>query len=112
MFEWSNSNEACSNLWSTLFSMHQLTSNFAGSGTIKMQDLTFYNSLESADLRSKEANDIANQLDSVFVEGNGAKYQPGVAQNDAVNKMAAVLGNGTQTVTDLASAANDCYIFF
>jgi hypothetical protein len=112
MFSWSNDNEACSNLWTTLFSMHQLTSNFANSGTLKMQDLTFYNQLESAELRSQEANDIANHLDSVFVGGNGAKYQPGITQNAAVSKMAAVLGDGIQTVTDLASAANDCYIFF
>jgi hypothetical protein len=112
MFQWSNNNRACSTLWSSLFTMHELNTNFVNSGTLTMQDLTFYNPLSSADLRNQEANDIANHLDTVFITGRGAKYQSGVDQSDAVSKMAAILSDGTKTLTDLASTAHDCYSFF
>lgn len=112
MIQWSNNNRPCTTLWSTLYTMHELTSDFPDSGSLTMQDLTFYNSLASADLRNQQANEISTHLDSVFITARGAKYQQGVKQSDAVPKMGAVLCDATKTLTDLASIAHDCYVFY
>jgi len=41
MSNWTSNNRASTTLWTTLFRMHQLDTNFEESGDLKMSDLTF-----------------------------------------------------------------------
>lgn len=112
MATWSTNNRSCTTVWSTLFSMQQLTTNFADSGALKMNELTFFNELSSSEQRSHEIAMLADQLDNVFINGRGAKYESGVTHSSAVSGLVAVLTEANQTVADLASTADSLYQFW
>lgn len=112
MATWSRNNRACTTVWITLFSTQQLTTNFDESGTLTMNDLTFYNELSSPDQRSHDIAMFADQLDNIFTNGRGAKYEPGVDHSSAVGSLIQVLSEKTNTVADLASSADSSYQFW
>lgn len=112
MADWSKNNRACTTLWTTLYAMQQLSTNFGDSGDLKMNDLTFYNALGSAELRKQQSTIIADQLDIVFRHGSGASFETDVDRTIAMNGMIEVLTEETKCVKDLASAIDDSYIFW
>lgn len=112
MATWNVNSRACTTLWTTLYSMQQLTTNFADSGTLTMSELTYYNELSSSDQRSHDIAMLADQIDVVFTDGRGAKYEPGVDHSAAVAGLVGVLSQENQTVADLASTADSLYQFW
>jgi len=112
MATWSRNNRACTTIWITLYSMQQLTTNFDDSGALTMNELTFYNELSSSDQRAHEIAMLADQLDNVFINGRGAKYEAGVTRSSAVSGLVGVLTEATNTVADLASTADSLYQFW
>jgi len=112
MATWSTNNRACTTTWTTLYSMQQLTTNFADSGSLTMNQLTYYNELSSAEQRSHDIAMLADQLDNVFINGRGAKYESGVDHSSAVSGLISSLSQASQTVADLASTADGLYQFW
>ena len=112
MAEWTKNNRACTTLWTTLYNMQQLTTNFDESGELKMSDLTFYNVLSSSDLREQESKIIADQLDNVFRIGRGAKYEEEVDRSKAMSSMIEVLTNEDKEVKELAETVDESYLFW
>ena len=112
MATWENTNLACATLWTTLYHMNQLHTNFDDSGALKMSDLTFYNPLSSGDARAQEAKMVADQIDNTFINGRGAKYEEGTTTTIAVNGLVAILTDENQQVQDLAAKADELYIFW
>lgn len=111
MADWKENNRACKTLWTSLKTMNQLFTNFEESGNIKMQDLTFYNPLNSSDLLTKEATMIADQLDNIFRNGRGAIFEDNTDRTKAIGAMVAILVDGDKQVSDLASTVDDAYKF-
>ena len=109
---WSTNNRACTTVWTTLFSMQQLSTNFADSGTLTMNQLTFFNELSSSDQRSHDIAMLADHLDNVFVNGRGAKYESGVTHSSAVSGLVGILSEAATTVEQLASTADSLYQFW
>lgn len=112
MAEWTKNNRACSTLWTTLYNMQQLTTNFDESGDLKITDLTFYNGLGSSDLRRQQATIIADQLDNILREGRGAKYESNIDRTKAIDTMVSILTDESKLVKDLASNVEDSYILW
>jgi len=112
MATWENTNLACATLWTTLYHMNQLHTNFEDSGDLKISDLTFFNPLSSGDAREQEARMIADQIDNTFVNARGAKYADNVTNSTAINGMVSILIDGDKQVNDLASEADELYIFW
>lgn len=112
MADWSKNNRACTTLWTALYSMKQLSTNFDESENLKMNDLTFYNSLSSAELRKQQSTIIADQLDNVFRIGSGATFETGIDRTKAMSNMIGVLIDDEKLVKDLASTVDDVYNFW
>jgi hypothetical protein len=112
MADWTKNNRACTTLWTTLFKMQQLSTNFDDSGELKINNLTFYNSLGSAELRKQQAIIIADQLDNVFRIGRGAEYEKNVDRTKAISCTVDILTDEDKLVKDLASAIDDSYNFW
>lgn len=112
MANWTKNNRACTTLWTTLFNMKQLQSNFEDSGQLKMEDLTFYNVFSSSDQRNQQAKIIADQLDNIFRIGRGAKYENGISRSDAVTTMIVILTDDSKTVEELAIKIDKQYLFW
>lgn len=109
---WSNNNRACTTLWTTFFTMHQLVTSFELSGDLQMKDLTFYNPLNSSALRMQEAGIIADHLDNVFRFGRGAVYEQGIDRTIAITAIVNILIDGEKLVSDLAEVTDQCYLFW
>jgi len=112
MADWTKNNRACTTLWTTLYNMQQLVTNFEESGELKMSDLTFYNVLSSSELRQQEARIIADQLDNVFRVGRGAKYEEGIDRSKAMSSMIEVLTDEEKELKELAKTVDESYLFW
>jgi hypothetical protein len=112
MADWTRTNKACSTLWLTLFNMQQLSTNFETSGDIKMNDLTFFNELDSSELRQQQAAVVADQLDNIFRTGRGATYEAGFDRTKAMTGMISILTDAGKTVSDLAANVDGSYLFW
>ena len=111
MADWTTNNRACKTLWTSLSTMNQLSANFEDSGNLKMQDLTFYNPTVSGELLKQQATMVADQLDTIFRNGRGAKFEVNIDRTKAINAMIDVLVDGEKQVKDLASKVDDAYKF-
>ncbi len=109
MNKWDKSNKACITLWSTLFGMQQLDTDFRESGSLKMSDLSFNNGSETNGSGNPEA--IANRLDDVLSIGTGIKYESGIDRSTARSNLSAVLSTKENKVTDLADIIKMTYAF-
>ena len=111
MADWTNNNRACKTLWTSLFTMHQLSTNFDDSGDLTMKDLLFFNPLSSGDLRKQEATVVADELDNIFRNGRGADFEQGIDRTTAMENMVEVLADEEKSVADLASVVDAAYRF-
>lgn len=112
MADWSSNNRACTTLWTTLFSMQQLSTNFEDSGSLSMSDLTFFNTLNSANLRRQQATILADQLDHIFRIGRGAKYEVNIDRTKSISSIVKILSDGKKSLKDLAKTIDDSYKFW
>jgi len=111
MADWTENNRACKTLWTSLKVMNQVFVNFDECGILKMQDLTFFNSLVSNTVLVKEATMVADQLDNIFRNGRGAIFEENTDRTKATGAMIAILVDGEKQVSDLAATVDDAYKF-
>ncbi len=111
MSDWSKNNRACKTLWTTLYNLKQISDNFDDSGTLKMKDLLYYNSVVSADLRKQQATILADQLDNIFRNGRGAVYEADTDRTTSMQSMVEILTDESKELSDLASKIDGCYKF-
>jgi hypothetical protein len=112
MADWSKDNRACKALWTCLYRMKQVSANFDDSGSLQINSLLFYSTIDSAELRKQEAISIADELDTVFRNGLGTVYENTIDRTSAMQQMVNILTDGNKSVTDLASAVDACYKFW
>ena len=111
MATWSDTNDSCVVLWTTLFSLHQLQTSFKDSGDVKMKDLLFFTPLDPIIL-NQQAMMLANQLDKTFRNASGAGFESGITATIAIKRMVSFLISEDKTVNELAAEADACYKFF
>jgi hypothetical protein len=110
MAVWSSNHRACTTTWSTLLVLTQIQEAFPKAGAIPMTDLAFW--AGSDDARRTRAETLAQQVDNIFRQLRGAKYEEGVAGEDAIQKMVAQLLTQGGTVADLAEVSDALYLFW
>ena len=110
MANWNRNNLACVNVWSTLFIMQQHQEVFKNSGTIKMEELLFFNPLMTKEELKFEAEGIADMLDRAFINTAGAVYD-NCDRDKAVDDMVSVLIKPQKTMADLAAQVDTDYEF-
>jgi hypothetical protein len=108
---WTNNNLACINTWAFLRVLKQLKPVFGEAGGLKMDQLAWWNPASSPEARRTEALGLAAQLDNMFVNGVGAKYEQGYNRTKATNRLADTLVNAGKTVCELSVAVDEAYRF-
>lgn len=108
---WTNNNLACINTWAFLRVLKQLTAVFGEAGSLKMKELAYWNPAASPEARRTEALALAAQLDNLFTNGVGAKYEPGYTRTKAVANMADTLVDAAKTVCELSVTVDEAYRF-
>lgn len=111
MATWSKNNMACADTWIFLKALMQLNEVFSKSGTIKVEELTFWNESASPELRNIAAKTICQQLDNMFRLIDKATFEKDVTIEDAINSMADVLLKKGNTLTDVAEVVDSKYFF-
>ena len=111
---WSNNNRACTTMWRTLIGLQQLTRRdvFKLAGDKPLRNLPYYAQDGGDGVVRTRAEALALQIDGVFVELRGAKYEENVDQKQAVEAMVEILIDREKSVADLAATADDKYFFF
>ena len=112
MAEWSVNNRACTSTWIALRLLAQHKRVFSKTGSMTIGQLAFRNSAASDELHEVQARTLAQQLNNVFRNIDGATLEPGVKEGDAVSAMEDVLVDDEKTVADLAFVNDSNYRFF
>ena len=108
---WSKNNRACKTVWFTLYVLDQINQPFGQSANIPMGNLTYWRQSASLEIRQVQAKSLAIQLHNNFTLIRRAKLEPGMTAGQAVELMSIVLMDETKTIADLATIADDCYLF-
>jgi hypothetical protein len=111
MSKWSNENTSCIKTWITLKELDQIDKNFEQSGDIKMEELTFWNSSTSEEMRNIQANTIAIEMDKIFIK-DGSKYELSSNKEKSINEIVKTLLVSDKTINDLASINDINYKFY
>ncbi|MBN1931889.1 MAG: hypothetical protein JW786_09815 [Desulfobacterales bacterium] len=112
MAHWSKNNRACKTTWSTLRILDQLNAVFGKAGDLKMKELTYYNQTSSKDQRASMARMLSVQLDNIFRELRGARYEDDITGDKAIGSMVEVLTTPDATVALLAEKCDVNYKFY
>lgn len=108
---WTNNNLACINTWAFLRVLKQLKPVFGDAGKLKMKELAYWNPAASPDARRIEALGLASQLDNMFTNGVGAKYEKDYTRTKAVTSMADTLVDAAKSVCELSVTVDEAYRF-
>jgi len=111
MATWESKPTAYLILWITMKDFNQLTTNYVDSGTLKMSDLTFYNSLATPEQRAIAAKMLAVQLDQTFIKTYRSTYENGVNTSQATGDIEAILTSANDTMLDLGVKVDALYKF-
>ncbi|OGU33126.1 MAG: hypothetical protein A2057_02430 [Ignavibacteria bacterium GWA2_35_9] len=111
MPEWNNNNLACLKTWIHLKVLNQYDKVFKDAGSLKMNQLTFWNQSASSELRSIAAKTICIQLDNMFRLHDKATYESGSNLELATENMHNIMTNEDNTIADLAFIVDDNYKF-
>jgi len=112
MFKWSLDNRACKTTWSTLMELEQLKAVFKDAGSMKMSELTYWNNTDSDDMRTTKVNAIAIEMDNIFTEERGAKYEENKSKETAIQDIKNIMVNSDKLVQDLAEVNDNNYLFW
>jgi hypothetical protein len=112
MANWSKNNRACKTTWSTLRTLDQLDAVFGDAGTLKMKELTYYNQTSSKEQRKSIARMLAAQLDNIFRELRGARYENEITGDKAIQSMVEILIKPEATVAVLSEQCDINYKFY
>lgn len=108
---WTNNNLACVNSWAFLRVLKQFKEVFGAAGKLKMRQFTYWNPAATPEARRTEAMGLAAQLDNMFVNGLGAKYEPDYNRTKATSSMTDVLVSADKTLCEFAVAVDEAYRF-
>src|SRR3972149_3703550 len=111
MPEWNNNNLACLKTWIHLKVLNPYDKVFKDAGSLKMNQLTFWNQSASSELRSIASKTICIQLDNMFRLFDKAVYEAGSNNITAIEAMHRVMTNEEKMVQDLATKVDDNYKF-
>jgi hypothetical protein len=81
------------------------------SGSLKMSDLTYFNSLSSNSEREVAVKMLAVQLDNTFIKTYQCKYEAGVVNSAAIADLVSILTKSDKTMLDLGQKTDDLYKF-
>jgi len=112
MGNWNKNNDACTSTWVTLKLLNQNDSNFTNSEKKKMNELTFWNSASTNDLRLIQAKTLAIQMDNIFTQVDGAVYENDSNKEKAIDGIVNILINSEKTISDLAEVNDANYLFW
>ena len=112
MADWNPNNLACQCTWANLFALRQSQKPFKNSGDIEMQDLLFFNPAASDDVLENEAKMLADELDVIFRQVDGAKFETGITRKKAHAEMVEILKDATKTMAELAEVIDSNYLFW
>ena len=112
MANWSKNNRACKTTWSTLKILDQLNVVFGEAGELKMKELTYFNQTSSKEQRTSMARMLSIQLDNIFRELRGTRYEENVTGDKAIESMVEVLTTPEATVALLSEKSDISYKFY
>jgi hypothetical protein len=109
---WSPNHRACTATWMALRMLDQSVRPFPSSGTVRMDQLTFFNAVASDDMRRFQAGTLAKQLDNFFRQIDGAVFEAGKNALAALSEMRDALLTADATMADLATVVDAAYRFW
>lgn len=112
MAKLSNNNRAHKTAYTTLVILHQLEAPWDEAADVKMSELRHFAPSDSSEMREMHARTLAHQIDNVYRMVRGARLEPDMSLNDAIEGMVEILTDGDRTVFDLAQASDAGYRFF
>ena len=112
MGKWLKNNRSCTATWRTLKLLEQSDSNFADSEKKKMNELDFWNSASTEELRLIQARTLAAQMDNIFILIRGAVYEEGSNREKSIEDIVNTFINSDKTISDLAVVNDSNYLFW
>ena len=77
-----------------------------------MDELLFWNKSSSEKIRKIQVDALSIMMDNVFRDTRGAKYEKGIAGEQAINDIKTTMLNPDNTVADLAEINDKNYLFW
>jgi len=111
MSDWSNNNLSQIHTWMALKVLDQSGKTFKASETVKISEFTFWNTLDSDQMRVTKANSLATQIDNIFRMFQGATYESSSDVIQAISALSQILCSSDKTIANLAQIADDNYLF-
>lgn len=112
MAVWSKNNLSCRTTWLALRILEQSKKTFSTSGTVRMDELLYWNAADTAAMRNVKAQTLAAQMDNIFTITAEARYEEDHDKIGAIAAMQEVLTTAAKTMADLAAVADENYLFF
>ncbi len=114
MANWSPNNRAATTTWLTLRTLSQIPNDmiFKTAGSVKMNELLFWGKTSTADMRKTQAGTISFEMDNIFRDVRGARFEESVDPGYVVNTIRDTLLDETKTIEDLAGIADKNYQFW
>jgi hypothetical protein len=109
---WFPNHRACTATWIALRMLDQSERPFPTSGTVRMDQLTFFNAVASDDMRRFQAGTLAKQLDNFFRQIDGAVFEAGKDAIAAVSDIRNTLLTADRTMAGLATVVDATYRFW
>ncbi|HET9746736.1 MAG TPA: hypothetical protein VFP97_13565 [Chitinophagaceae bacterium] len=110
---WTTDKRVCKALYFALQGTDQidLLTEFEDAGSMVMEDLLFFNSHASEDLRRQEAIILASRFDSQFIKAHRARYEKDVSRPGSIAAMTELMMQAEKTVEELSDIIDACYKF-
>lgn len=112
MAVWSENHRACKTTWSTLRVLEQTRRTFSKAGKLKMPNLTFWSDTDPKGIRAVKARTLAMQMDNIFRDLRGARFEKNKSRSVAIDDMVKVLTNKDRTIAELAEVNDSNYKFW
>ncbi len=114
MANWSSNNRACTTTWTTLRILNQISpeKTFGETGSVKMEELTFWNPLSSAEIREIQAKTLAIMMDNIFRMVRRAEYEKEADHQKATDAIVNTMVDADKTIADLAEINDKNYLFW
>ena len=114
MSNWTVNNRSATTTWLTLRLLAQIPKDevFKKAGSRRMDELLFWNKSSSEKIRKIQVDSLAIMMDNVFRDTRGAKYEKGIAGEQAINDIKETMLNPDNTVADLAEIIDKNYLFW
>jgi len=109
--EWSNNNLADVYTWFILKQLNQHNEDFATCQKLTIKNLHFYNDLASPENKRLLAEALAIPLVNLYQSLGKADFEKGMTKDKAKESLIDILIDGTKSIVELATVADDCFHF-